>query len=295
MAGAHLHPGDVGTLHVHLGGGGDDVAGVHTADRDAGQLERSGDQEQSRRELSQANDPLSSKPSGEQDQDGSRGDGSPQLRLPAGELALERLAHILGRVELRLDLGDRLLGGLRVHRQLSSILLLDRPDAPADRKTRRERRVSACIGGFPGQMAEAHVVAISRRSDRAKRRQRTSTAALKNIHRSRSGERDRSRRISPSCGWRRPEWDDDFPAARRSDPGRSASIVANERLDGYERPPLPQRRPQPTADGKIVTLRIRRKAAPCCPCSCIRTACGRTWTVRGPQCSSRDQQPCWGH
>mmetsp|Transcript_4045 Transcript_4045/g.11605 ORF Transcript_4045/g.11605 Transcript_4045/m.11605 type:complete len:241 (-) Transcript_4045:25-747(-) len=119
---------DVNLADVDLGRGGDDVAGVHATDGHPRELERPGHQEQSGRELSKAHDPLPGKPAGEQDQDGSRGDGGPQLRLPTRKRALERLGDVLGRVEFRLGLRGSLLGGLGVHRQLSSILLLDGPN-----------------------------------------------------------------------------------------------------------------------------------------------------------------------
>ena len=137
---------DVNLADIDLGGGRDDVAGVHTADGNSRELEGSSDKEQSRRELSKAHHPLSSKPSSEEDQDGSRGDGSPKLGLSAGKLALERLAHILSRVELRLGLGNDLLGGLRVDWQLSSILLLDGPNTTATRESSASSESAYCGG-----------------------------------------------------------------------------------------------------------------------------------------------------
>jgi len=79
MAGAHLHPGDVGTLHVHLGGGGDDVGLVHAAERHAVHLVGARHKEEAGGELAEAHHAATLEAAGEEDEHGARSDGGPQL------------------------------------------------------------------------------------------------------------------------------------------------------------------------------------------------------------------------
>lgn len=106
--------GDLDGGDVDLGGGGDDVGLVDALQGNSVDLVGAGDEEEARVEDLEADGPLSAEAAGEEDDDGSRGDGGADLGGGAGSLpgGLGDGDVVSGVHAGRLSLGGDGLGGL---------------------------------------------------------------------------------------------------------------------------------------------------------------------------------------
>jgi hypothetical protein len=120
--------------NINLGGGGNNVSLVNAAKRDAIKLERSSDQEKARGELSKEYNTLSLEATGQEDEDGARGDGSAKLSRAPDYAASDGFRGILSSIVLGSLGGSSLsrLVSLRVLREFAAILLLDCPQTTAN-------------------------------------------------------------------------------------------------------------------------------------------------------------------
>jgi hypothetical protein len=78
-SGGLLKGGSVNTADVDLGGGGDNVAGVHAAEGNTVDLEGAGDKEDTLVEGLEEDDPLAAETASEEDQDGAGNEGLADL------------------------------------------------------------------------------------------------------------------------------------------------------------------------------------------------------------------------
>ena len=130
---------ELGNVHgrcIYLGGGGNNISLVDATEGNSVQLERSGNQEETRRELSEEHYTLSLETTSKENENSAGGDGRAQLCGVADNATVNGLRRILGVVILRFLGGSsscRLLG-LGVNGKLATVLLLDGPKSTAKNK-----------------------------------------------------------------------------------------------------------------------------------------------------------------
>jgi hypothetical protein len=123
---------------INLGGSSNNISLVDAAERDTVELEWSSDQEKARGELSEEHHTLTLKATGQENEDGARGDGSAKLSRAADYAASNGLRSILSSVVLGCLFRSSISGlsSLGVLREFAAILLFDCPQTTAKVKIR---------------------------------------------------------------------------------------------------------------------------------------------------------------